>query len=333
MASASQGSFDVHHAAKAMTDATVAVMSYNLGIQNNELRGRNWDRKYRKLQDDVKSAFFHEKGIQVLLLCEFGEMGSPIEAMFFGGVQQPTGVTVYSTQEFFENLLTSIHLTHIHVVAHAPYVALIDSQCWRVQHEEVLQNICTCTKIIVQHLILEHVNTSQTLRCFNAHIPIKWGTTQRTQQCVLQMCSLATGIGVEQPNATMPWIIAGDLNVDQATMAGWCQGFINPDVPCFSKSEWPQHANVQKANHALSQGIALVPIQSWVGFHNKPCASDVHDAVVVMGVLQTIDRKQTSAKARLEQCIWHLIRVATVIPGYACSYVMQAARDVCSYVC
>ena len=71
-----------------------------------------------------------------------------------------------------------------------------------------------------------------------------------------------TGSAVQQRTDCMPWIVAGDLNVDRGTMSKWCKAFITKGVPCFSKSEWPQDADAQKADFALSQGIDLVPFQS-----------------------------------------------------------------------
>ncbi len=75
----------------------------------------------------------------------------------------------------------------------------------------------------------------------------------------------------------------------------WCQAFVRHNVECISESGWTVDADAQKADFALSQGIALLPVKSWVGWHSKPCASDVHDAVVVMGVL---DSKQLHAQHR-----------------------------------
>ena len=91
--------------------------------------------------------------------------------------------------------------------------------------------------------------------------------------------------GVPQPTASMPWIITGDFNTRKATMMKWCQPFVKPNVQCISDSGWPDDSDAQTADFALSQGIALQQVKSWVGWHSKPCASDVHDAVVVMGSL------------------------------------------------
>ena len=39
------GSVDAHHAAGAFTDTTVALMSYNLGINKDEVVGKHWPTK------------------------------------------------------------------------------------------------------------------------------------------------------------------------------------------------------------------------------------------------------------------------------------------------
>ena len=275
---------DTHLAGHALSDTVLALMSYNIGIQNKEVHsGKNWTQKYKRIRDDVEAAFTNEAGIQVLLISEFGNMFDDIDGVLSSGVAQPTGNKVRSTCELFEDLLKSIKLSHIRVVADPPYVALIDSECWQVEHHEVLENICTKHDIKVQHLILKHVNTLETFRCFNAHMPSTYATPKRKEDCVEKMCQVATDSAVGQRTACMPWIIAGDLNVDIGTMSRWCQDFIEKDVPCFSKSEWPQEKNAQKADFALSQGIALVACKSWLGVHSPPCVSDAHDAVVVTG--------------------------------------------------
>ena len=106
------------------------------------------------------------------------------------------------------------------------------------------------------------------------------------------MCTIATednSSGVTQPTASMPWLIAGDLNITKGTMMQWCQPYVQPNVDCISDSGWPDDMDAQKADFALSQGIVLEHVKSWVGWHSQPCASDAHDAVVVMG---SLDLKQ-----------------------------------------
>ena len=63
-------SVDAHHAADDcpddadLTDTIVALMSYNIGIHNNELNNdNNWAAKYGAPQRDIKAAFEHAVGI------------------------------------------------------------------------------------------------------------------------------------------------------------------------------------------------------------------------------------------------------------------------------
>ena len=307
----------------ALTDTTIALMSYNIGINNNEVGANYWENKYRKLQNDVRSAFTHAAGIEVLLLSEFGNMFKSIDAILSSGFKQPTGHWVYSTEELFEDLLADIDLKHICVYANAPYVALIDSECWQVRHREVLEKLCTKEDIIVQHLILEHVDTKERCRCFNAHLPSTVATLRRKEDCSKKLCDIATSSAVPQRTACMPWILAGDLNVDPGTMSHWCQAFIEKGVPCFSKSEWPQAVNAQKSDFALSQGIALESFKSWLGYHSPPCASDIHDAVVVMGAIKTKAPQSTFTAPPLANSVW--FRIAAMCAGAASSGVPQPA--------
>ena len=122
------------------------------------------------------------------------------------GVTQPTGCKVKCTRELFEDLLADLHLSHIRVAADPPYVALIDTQCWKIQQHQVLQNLCTMGDIKVVHLILEHVDTGEAFRCFNAHIPTRFGTKQRKESCVKKMCNIATDSAVQQRAVCMPLI-------------------------------------------------------------------------------------------------------------------------------
>ena len=348
-AQASSGSVDAHHAADAMQVTSVALMSYNVGINNTEPRGKNWirhKRKYYKLRDDIKSTFAHEKSIEILLLCEFGFMNSSIDVELSHGVEQPMGDTwcnVYSTYELFKKMLMDIEMTHIEVIAHPPYVALYDTTSWRVRIAEKKDKLCnTKPNLFIQHLIFQHQETDVTMRCINAHIPtsiIKAEQKGLKREFVQNLCKIATGsgTGVQQPSTVMPWLIAGDLNVDQGTMALWCQAFVVEGSDCFSKSEWPM-ANTgndaQKADFIFSQGIILIPVKSWVGYHSPPCVSDAHDAVVLMGTCVDVTPKaalesapcssalQPTATPKKHSKVLHNIRLleersARVIPEIA----------------
>ena len=95
----STDSVDAHRAADdcpddaELTDTIVALMSYNIGIHNNELNNKNnWAAKYGALQRDIKAAFEHEVGIQILLLSEFGNMFTSFDEKLNDGLEQPTGI-------------------------------------------------------------------------------------------------------------------------------------------------------------------------------------------------------------------------------------------------
>ena len=93
-----RGSVDGHHAADSCPDdvglaeTTVALMSYTIGINNNELdNNRKWAVTYRELQDDIKAAFDHVCEIQILLLSEFGNMFISFDEKLCRGHRQPSG--------------------------------------------------------------------------------------------------------------------------------------------------------------------------------------------------------------------------------------------------
>ena len=59
---------DSHHAASRTAGTTVALMSYNVGIQNKEIVDKHWKPKYEKLKADVQKVFDHEAGMQIMLI-------------------------------------------------------------------------------------------------------------------------------------------------------------------------------------------------------------------------------------------------------------------------
>ena len=64
---ASSSSADAHRAADGSPDTMVALMSYNVGIQNKEIARKQWrkeDGKYQKLRKDVQETFEHDTGNQ-----------------------------------------------------------------------------------------------------------------------------------------------------------------------------------------------------------------------------------------------------------------------------
>ena len=62
----------------------VAFASYNVGIQNLEILGKNWNKtsssKQARLKNDITAIFATQHGIQVLFLSEFGHMTPNIDS-------------------------------------------------------------------------------------------------------------------------------------------------------------------------------------------------------------------------------------------------------------
>ena len=213
------------------------------------------------LKNDVEKTFTHDAGIQILLISEFGHMFHKMS----------------NAEAIFTTLLAELDLTHVHLEVMPPYVALIDKTAWQVTKSELMTKLCDHHGICVQHLVLQHVDSCALLRIFNAHIPTSVATRSRKETCVLKMCDTATttfGSGVAQPTGVIPWVIVGDLNVDAGTLMKWCQPFVEKHVKCMSKSGWPTTRDAQKADIAISQGIALIQVKSWIGWRSPPCASD-----------------------------------------------------------
>ena len=151
------------------------------------------------------------------------------------------------------------------------------------------------------------------MRCFNSHVPTKFGTEQRKQDILLNLCMLAA------PNSLWPiahghnmaWAIFRDLNMDPGSAAKCCQNYLKKDSSSFSNSGWTPNgpcADAQKADFAVSQGVQLTHVQSLFGYHSPPYATDVHDAVVVLGVMSTQatsgDAHPTSSCAALVGIAW-----------------------------
>ena len=120
---ASSPSVDSHHAAHISSDnTTVALVSYNVGIVNKEVKGQGWAKtggKRLQLKSDVQKIFKNQHGIQIALISEMGNMIDKLSDS--SGDSHPTAKGI------FEGIIADLDLPHIQVRANEPYVALIDT--------------------------------------------------------------------------------------------------------------------------------------------------------------------------------------------------------------
>ena len=75
---ASSRSAASHHAAHISSEnTTVALVSYNVGINNDEVKSKGWAKtggKLLKLKSDIEKIFKSHHGIQIVLISEMGNM-------------------------------------------------------------------------------------------------------------------------------------------------------------------------------------------------------------------------------------------------------------------
>ena len=189
--------------------AMVAALFYNVGLNNDEITGHNFFKqggKFNKLKADIEATFTNNHGIQIALICEFGNMFTCVDTQIAkacssglmkqrDGRQQ--GVQYASTKELFEGILVELDLMYVTVIAQPAYVALIDTRFWRIITCERLSGICsTITRlqsqheIFVQHLILQHKESDAFLRCFNGHMPSTFATDARKADSIAKIDSI-----------------------------------------------------------------------------------------------------------------------------------------------
>ena len=89
------------------TEAVVAIAYYNVGIQNKEILGDKWTKskgKREKLKTDIYAIVLPAHGIQVLLICEYGQMHPNIDEVVQSGGHNPA----LMTESVFKKILREI---------------------------------------------------------------------------------------------------------------------------------------------------------------------------------------------------------------------------------
>ena len=283
-------------------DTVVAIAYYNLGVQNLQVTGKHWNKKGGAAQliaKDIEAIFSAKHGIQVVLLSEFGNMYRSIDKSFRQRSVGPLDrAASNSTVSFFQALLKDLKLDDITVHALAPYVALVNSEVWEVEKCEALFGLCSKRENFAMHLLLKHKVSGVVVRAMNCHIPTRFATMQRKRDTVTKLCTVCTKVDYTNTAHPTPcWVIGGDLNVDEGTLKHWCQVFVKPHVPCVSTSAGNMSL-ARKSDVAISQGIDLDAIASWVGYDMDSYASDAHNMVAVIGVVKSSGSSDSAAKAQ-----------------------------------
>ena len=131
-------------------------------------------------------------------------------------------------------------------------------------------------------LVLQYRVTGVRLGAFNCHIPSTSSTPKRKEDTVKNLCKQLATV-----DALPFWVIGGDCNLSEILMKAYCQDYLEPHFPCISRSGRDMQ-DVRKADFAISQGINLEDVCSWVGFNTPPHVSNAHNMVPVIGTISSV---------------------------------------------
>ena len=152
-----------------------------------------------------------------------------------------------------------------------------------------MDKLCTAGNLFVQLTQLKHVSSAQNVFVFNCHAPTSVVTEQRRREVVTRLMEIgneAQRSGGPHPAAA--WVVGGDLNMSGSALMQVSSKYAKAKKPCFSRSGMRVTNDAQKSDIAISQGIALDPVDAWVGAHFQPCVSDEHNMVLVAGSLDAV---------------------------------------------
>ena len=211
---------DGQHLSHASDQTHVAFAFYNVGLQNDMILARSWNRassdKQKKLRDDIMNIFRNEQEIQCLFLSGFGRMDVTIDNVLHNqrlhnvldGLPPPT-------QQYFEQLVEDINLTHLVVRAIAPYIALIDSTYWMINECVPLEIYCSRQENFVMNLLLQHKENGKQVAVCNCNISSRATRLQREH-------SIKTIVGTLAMRDTLRHcVIGGICNLDAEMLFGF----------------------------------------------------------------------------------------------------------------
>ena len=160
------------------------------------------------------------------------------------------------------------------------------------------ENLCDLKTNFAAKLILKHKGSKNTLAAVVGHVPSTNGSDKRRQDTITTLCDqLAT-------DDTLPtWIIGGDFNLPEDLAKFYCYRYLECRVPCIARSGQVMD-DARKADFAITRGIHLPEVRSWVGWSQGNCASDAHNMVPVVGTFRSAaissDRSHVTASAPWE---------------------------------
>ena len=89
--------------------------------------------------------------------------------------------------------------------------------------------------------------------------------------------------------------MAGDFRLDGGTLAKNIETNLKISSSCVAGSGWRVDCRPQIADFAITQDIQLHNVKSFVGWHSRPCASGIHNAVIVFGAMVIQEEARGSA--------------------------------------
>ena len=108
---------------------------YNIGIQNKEVAGQNWEMKFNLLKNDIQRNMGANL-VDCVFLTEFGNMKDSINTVLHLLQKHPAGATSAgphrAAHRLFAELLDDLGEEDFEVYDDVPYIALINTNIWTV---------------------------------------------------------------------------------------------------------------------------------------------------------------------------------------------------------
>jgi hypothetical protein len=277
--------------------ARLTVGFYNVGIQFTELAGKKWLLKQSRLRADIVKAF-DTHGLDILCLCELGELGVGIAA----------GLVERNVNAWMTELLRDSAIPPVNIFAESHYLTIVKTSRVKADRYRLVQGFDD--KVMVrsfQHLRVFVAGDDVPISIINCHAP---SSKKRALTLSCRKLYLSTAHTV---CAGDRFVWGGDFNTGciqfTAIMKGidsrYSGGEGDPSTPLQVLYSHPMKA--RNGDLAVSYGLGAIQINSAVGkSHNG--VSDAHDLVIASvfathGSLRP-SAERSSSVASLHQPPW-----------------------------